>query len=79
MDRDSSGVPVVKVANRMWAEQSTPATPAFRRLRQKEGWEFKGWPGLRRSSYLKATAIMIMTDRKRFGLYTTSLSQHAFS
>lgn len=72
-DRDSSGVPAVKMANRTWAEQSTPATPAFRRLRQKECWEFKGWPGLPRTSYLKATAIMITTDRSALGC-----TQHLF-
>lgn len=71
MGRDSSGAPVVKVANRVWAEQSTPAAPAFRRPRQC--WEFKGWPGLRRSSYLKATAMMVVTDRNALGC-----TQHLF-
>jgi hypothetical protein len=61
VDEDSSGHAQF-MSDRKWAYQGTLAIPALRRLRQKDCWEFKSWPGLYRSPYLKRTA-MIMTSK----------------
>lgn len=79
MDRDSSGVPIVKVANRACAELSTPATPGFRRLRAEGVLGIQDLAGATKKFLSQSNSNDGHDRQERFGLYTTSLSQHAFS